>query len=48
MTANKKNKEILKKFRDFTKDSTMSEEDALRLSKGVSLAVANRYKEMKK
>ncbi|MBI5227606.1 hypothetical protein HY988_03395 [Candidatus Micrarchaeota archaeon] len=38
---------LLKKFREFTKDSTMTEEDALRLGRKVNQAVAKRYKEMK-
>ena len=37
---------LLKKFREFTKDSTMTEEDALRLGKQVNKALAKRYKEM--
>lgn len=35
---------LLKKFRDFTKDSTMTQEDALRLGNEVSKAVAKRHK----
>jgi len=35
---------MLRKFREFTKDSTMTEEDALRLGKEVSRALAKRYK----
>jgi hypothetical protein len=35
---------LLKKFREFTRDSTMTEEDALRLGKSVSRAVARRHK----
>lgn len=35
---------LLKKFREFTKDSTMTEEDALRLGAKVSEAVAKRHK----
>lgn len=38
---------LLKKFREFTKDSTMTEEDALRMGKEVNKAVAKRHKEMK-
>ena len=37
---------LLKKFREFTRDSTMTEEDALRLGKEVNKALAKRYKEM--
>ncbi|MDO8553271.1 MAG: hypothetical protein Q7S22_00550 [Candidatus Micrarchaeota archaeon] len=35
---------LLKKFREFTKDSTMTEDDALRLGAEVSRAVAKRHK----
>ena len=35
---------LLKKFREFTKDSEMTEEDALRLGKKVNRALAERYK----
>ena len=35
---------LLKKFREFTKDSEMTEEDALRLGAEVSKAVEKRYK----
>jgi hypothetical protein len=35
---------LLKKFREFTKDSTLTDEDALRLGAEVSKAVARRHK----
>jgi len=35
---------LLKKFREFTKDSTLTEADALKLGKKVNRAVAQRYK----
>ncbi|MEK6982709.1 MAG: hypothetical protein AABX38_07275 [Candidatus Micrarchaeota archaeon] len=35
---------LLKKFREFTKDSTMTQEDALRLGKLVNEGLAKRYK----
>ena len=35
---------LLKKFREFTKDSTMTEEDALRLGKAVNERLAKRHK----
>lgn len=38
---------LLKKFMEFTKDSTMTEEDALRLGGKVSEAVAKKHREMK-
>ena len=34
---------LLRKFKEFTKDSTLTEEDALRLGKKVNTALANRY-----
>ena len=38
---------LLKKFREFTKDSDMTEEDALRLGEKVNKSLAKRYNEMK-
>lgn len=38
---------LLKKFQEFTKDSTMTEEDALRLGEIVNRSLAKRYKESK-
>lgn len=35
---------MLKKFKEFTKDSTLTEEDALRMGKEVSKAVSNRLR----
>ena len=35
---------LLKKFREFTKDSTMTEEDALRLGREVNKAIARRHR----
>ncbi|MFH0701851.1 MAG: hypothetical protein V2A62_05460 [Candidatus Woesearchaeota archaeon] len=35
--------EILKQFREFTKDSTLTEGDALRLGKEVNKSLAKRY-----
>ena len=40
----KKNTLLLKKLREFTKDSEMTEEDALRLGAKVNTAVAKRHK----
>lgn len=34
---------LLKKFREFTKDSTMSEENALRLGRKANASLAKRY-----
>ncbi|MBU0532606.1 hypothetical protein KKB44_03870 [Candidatus Micrarchaeota archaeon] len=34
---------LLKKFREFTKDSTITEEDALHLGKGVNKALSKKY-----
>ena len=38
---------LLKKFREFTRESTMTEEEALRLGKEVNKALAKRYKTKK-
>ncbi len=35
---------MLKKFKEFAKDSTLTEEDALRMGKEVSKAVSNRLR----
>lgn len=35
---------LLRKFREFTKDSTMTEEDALKLGRLVNQGLAKRYK----
>lgn len=35
---------LLRKFKEFTKDSTLTEDDALRLGTAVSKAVAKRHK----
>ncbi len=35
--------ELLKKFREFTKDSTMTEEDAIRLGRKVNEGLRKRY-----
>jgi len=35
---------LLQKFRDFTKDSTLTDEDALRLGREVNKGLATRYK----
>ncbi len=35
---------LLKKFREFTKDSTMSEENALRLGRKANASLAKRYR----
>jgi len=35
---------LLKEFKEFTKDSELTEEDALRLGKDVNKALAKRYK----
>ena len=40
----KKNTLLLKKLRELTKDSEMTEEDALRLGAKVNKAVAKRHK----
>ena len=42
--AIKKRVIMLKKFKEFTKDSTLTEEDALRLGREVNKAVAKRYR----
>jgi hypothetical protein len=39
---------LLKKFREFTKDSTLTEEDALLLGKEVNKALAKRYARKKR
>lgn len=39
--------EILKQFQEFTKDSTFTEEDALRLGKEVNTSLAKRYLQKK-
>jgi hypothetical protein len=39
---------MLEKFREFTKDSTMTEEDALELGRKVNMRVAKRYKKLMK
>lgn len=36
----------LKKFREFTKDSQLTDEDALSLGRQVNKALAERYKKM--
>ena len=41
--AIKKKIKLLEQFREFTKDSTFSEEDALRLGKEASKKVAKRF-----
>jgi len=38
---------LLKKFKEFTKDSTMTEQDALVLGKKVNKALAIRYKRLR-
>lgn len=38
---------LLKKIKEFTKDSEFTEEDALRLGREVNKAVAKRYKVMR-
>lgn len=35
--------ELLKKFNEFTKESTLTESDALRLGKAVNTSLAKRY-----
>lgn len=45
--AIKKRIELLKKFKEFTKDSTMTEEDAIRLGREVNKAAAKRFMKMK-
>lgn len=35
---------LLQKFREFTKDSTLTDEDALRLGREVNKGLAKRYK----
>ena len=42
--AIKKKVELLKKFKEFTKDSSLTEEDALKLGKEVNKSLANKYK----
>lgn len=37
---------MLRKFREFTKDSTLTEEDALRLGRKVNKAVSDRLRKM--
>ena len=37
---------LLKKFREFTKDSTMTEDDAIELGRKVNEAVAKNYRKM--
>ncbi|MFA5772781.1 MAG: hypothetical protein WC974_08645 [Thermoplasmata archaeon] len=39
---------MLEKFREFTKDSTMTEEDALELGRDVSMKAAKRHKASRK
>ena len=39
---------LLKKFREFSRDSTLTEEDALRLGKEVNKALAKRYERKKR
>jgi hypothetical protein len=41
--ASKKKGRALKQFRDFTRESKMTEEDALRLGRKVSQSAAKRY-----
>ena len=43
--AIKKRVELLKKFREFTKDSTMTEEDAIRFGREVNKRVSKRLKD---
>jgi hypothetical protein len=40
----KKRVEVLKAFREFTKDSELTEEDAIKLGKEVKKAAAKKYK----
>jgi len=39
---------MLKKFKEFAKESTMTEEDALKLGRNVNKAAHNRYKTRRK
>jgi hypothetical protein len=43
----KKQKFLLRKFREFTKDSQLTEEDALSLGRQVNKALAKRYRKLK-
>ena len=43
--AIKKRVELLKKFREFAKDSTMTEEDAIRFGREVNKRVSKRLKD---
>ena len=43
-TAIKNRIDMLKKFKEFTRDSTLTEEDALRIGKEVNKGLAKRYR----
>tara|TARA_B100000315_G_C14231216_1_gene431031 strand:+ start:324 stop:560 length:237 start_codon:yes stop_codon:yes gene_type:complete len=45
-SAIKQRIELMEKFREFTKDSTMTEEDALRLGKKVNKVVSDRLRKL--
>jgi len=47
-TAIKKRIEILRFFKEFAKDSTLTEEDAIRIGRKINKALAKRYAEIKK
>lgn len=46
--AIKKRLILLKEFREFTKDSELTEEDAIKLGRKINKAAARRFKELSK